>query len=73
MEARIVEIPVCYEGEFGPDLDYVAEHNGLTPDEVINIHSSGSYLVYMIGFAPGFPFIGGMSEQIAAPRRDTPV
>lgn len=72
MEARIVEIPVCYGGEFGPDLDYVAEHNGLTPDEVINIHSSGSYLVYMIGFAPGFPFIGGMSEQIAAPRRDTP-
>ncbi|EWG10191.1 5-oxoprolinase subunit PxpB [Cytobacillus firmus] len=72
MEARIVEIPVCYGGEFGPDLDYVAEHNGLTSDEVIDIHSSGSYLVYMIGFAPGFPFIGGMSEQIAAPRRDTP-
>lgn len=71
-EPEIVEIPVCYGGEFGPDLDFVADHNGITPEEVIEIHSSGSYLVYMIGFAPGFPFIGGMSEQIAAPRRDTP-
>ncbi|KON88393.1 kinase inhibitor [Sporosarcina globispora] len=71
-ESRIVEIPVCYGGEFGPDLNFVAEHNGITPEEVIKIHSSGNYLVYMIGFAPGFPFIGGMSERIAAPRRDTP-
>ncbi|MBE6184535.1 5-oxoprolinase subunit PxpB [Bacillus ginsengihumi] len=69
---RIVEIPVCYGGEFGPDLAYVAEINGLTPEEVIDIHSSGDYLVYMIGFAPGFPYIGGMSEKIAAPRRKSP-
>ncbi|PSL40264.1 inhibitor of KinA [Planomicrobium soli] len=71
-ETRTVEIPVCYGGEFGPDLEFVAEHNGLTPEEVIDIHTSGSYSVHMIGFAPGFPFIGGMSEKIAAPRRDSP-
>ncbi|MDR7073243.1 5-oxoprolinase subunit PxpB [Fictibacillus barbaricus] len=71
-EARVVTIPVCYGGEFGPDLEEVAEHNGLTPEEVIEIHSNGDYLVYMIGFAPGFPYIGGMSEKIAAPRRKDP-
>lgn len=71
-EARTVEIPVCYGGEFGPDLAFVAEHNGLAPEEVIRIHTSGTYSVHMIGFAPGFPFIGGMSEKIAAPRRDSP-
>lgn len=70
--SRTVEIPVCYGGEFGPDLDFVAEHNGLTPEQVIEIHTSGTYSVSMIGFAPGFPFISGMSEKIAAPRRDTP-
>ncbi|HZG71453.1 MAG TPA: 5-oxoprolinase subunit PxpB [Chondromyces sp.] len=69
---RIVEIPVCYGGEFGPDLEDVAKLNGLSTEEVIHIHSSGDYLVYMIGFAPGFPYIGGMSEKIAAPRRKSP-
>lgn len=69
---RTVEIPVCYGGEFGPDLEFVAEHNGLTADEVVQIHSSGEYLVYMIGFAPGFPYLGGMSERIQAPRRSSP-
>lgn len=69
---RVVEIPVCYGGEFGPDLEYVAEHNNITVDEVIKIHSGGEYLVYMIGFAPGFPYLGGMSEKISAPRRESP-
>ncbi|VBB09804.1 allophanate hydrolase subunit 1 [Lucifera butyrica] len=69
---RIVEIPVCYGGEMGPDLAYVAEHNGLTAAEVIEIHSGGEYLVYMLGFAPGFPYLGGMSERIATPRRQSP-
>lgn len=69
---RTVEIPVCYGGEFGPDLEYVAKHNELTIEEVINIHSNGEYLVYMIGFAPGFPYLGGMSERIAAPRHQSP-
>ncbi|PLT33751.1 5-oxoprolinase subunit PxpB [Bacillus sp. V5-8f] len=71
-EQRVVEIPVCYGGEFGPDLDHVATINGLTAEEVIDIHSSGDYLVYMIGFAPGFPYVGGMPEKIAAPRRESP-
>ncbi|MDF2569519.1 MAG: kipI 1 [Sporomusa sp.] len=69
---RVVEIPVCYGGEFGPDLEFVAQHNGLTVDEVIEIHAGGQYLVYMLGFAPGFPYLGGMSERIAAPRRPSP-
>lgn len=69
---RIMKIPVLYGGEHGPDLEIVASHNGITPDEVIAIHTSGEYTVHMIGFAPGFPFIGGMSEKIAAPRRATP-
>ncbi|WP_051663446.1 5-oxoprolinase subunit PxpB [Alicyclobacillus macrosporangiidus] len=69
---REVRIPVCYGGEFGPDLGVVASHNGLTEDEVIAIHSQGEYLVYMIGFAPGFPYLGGLSERIATPRRSTP-
>ncbi|WP_043929775.1 5-oxoprolinase subunit PxpB [Bacillus sp. EB01] len=69
---RTIEIPVCYGGEMGPDLPFVAKHNGLSQEEVIHIHSAGDYTVFMIGFAPGFPFIGGMSEKIAAPRRDNP-
>ncbi|WP_315074382.1 5-oxoprolinase subunit PxpB [uncultured Clostridium sp.] len=71
-EENIVNIPVCYGGEFGPDIEYVAEINNLTVEEVIKIHSEGKYLVYMIGFAPGFPYLGGMSEQISAPRRESP-
>ncbi|EKQ51664.1 MULTISPECIES: 5-oxoprolinase subunit PxpB [unclassified Clostridium] len=71
-EENIVEIPVCYGGEFGPDLEYVAKINNLNVEEVIKIHSEGKYLVYMIGFAPGFPYLGGMSEKIAAPRRESP-
>lgn len=69
---RTVSIPVCYGGEFGPDLEDVARHNNVTTDEVIHIHSSGEYLVYMIGFAPGFPFLGGLSPKIATPRRPSP-
>ncbi|MFD6210925.1 5-oxoprolinase subunit PxpB [Peribacillus sp. NPDC060253] len=69
---RTVSIPVCYGGEYGPDLEYVARYNNLTTDEVIHIHSTGEYLAYMIGFAPGFPFLGGLSEEIATPRRSSP-
>ncbi|MCK8489403.1 5-oxoprolinase subunit PxpB [Paenibacillus sp. MBLB2552] len=70
--ARTVEIPVCYGGDFGPDLETVASRNGLTPQEVIDIHGSADYLVYMLGFAPGFAYLGGMSVRIATPRRETP-
>ena len=72
VKSRTIEIPVCYGGEFGPDLEFVAQYNKLTPREVIEIHTAGTYSVHMIGFAPGFPFIGGMSEKIAAPRRESP-
>jgi inhibitor of KinA len=71
-EERVVTIPVVYGGEFGPDLEHVAKYHGLSVDEVIQIHSKGDYLVYMIGFAPGFPFMGGLNERIATPRKETP-
>jgi inhibitor of KinA len=70
--ARVVEIPVCYGGEFGPDIEAVAVHNGLTVEDVVEIHTSGEYRVYMIGFAPGFPYLGGMSKRIATPRLASP-
>ena len=69
---RTVEIPVCYGGTFGPDLDDVARLHELTPDEVVRIHAAGEYLVHMIGFLPGFPYLGGLSERIATPRRAEP-
>ena len=65
---RIVSIPTVYGGDFGPDLEHVAEHNGLTPEEVIRIHTGTDYLLYMLGFTPGFSYLGGMSETIATPR-----
>lgn len=69
---RIVRIPVCYESPYALDLQDVARHAGLSPDEVVSIHAAGSYLVYMLGFTPGFPYLGGMDERIAAPRRASP-
>ena len=69
---KIVEIPTVYGGGYGPDLDYVATSNGITTDEVILLHSSNDYLIYMMGFRPGFTYLGGMSEKIATPRLQTP-
>jgi KipI family sensor histidine kinase inhibitor len=69
---RVVEIPTAYGGAFGPDLPFVASHSGLTEDEVVAIHSGTDYLVYMMGFSPGFTYLGGMSERIATPRLQTP-
>ena len=69
---RLIEIPVTYGGEFGPDLELVASHNNLSDAEVVRIHSSARYLIYMIGFMPGFPYLGGMSPNIATPRKATP-
>ncbi|NPV88030.1 5-oxoprolinase subunit PxpB [Coprothermobacteraceae bacterium] len=65
-------IPVCYGGEFGPDLEFVSQHAGLSPEEVISIHSTPVYRVYMLGFTPGFPYLGGMDHRIAVPRLETP-
>lgn len=70
--ARVIEIPVRYGGEFGPDLEFVAQQNGLTTNEVIFIHTGGLYHVFMIGFAPGFPYLGIVDEKIAAPRLESP-
>ena len=70
--ARVVTIPTLYGGEAGPDLEFVARHNQLTAEEVIEIHASTAYKIYMMGFTPGFPYLGGMSEKIAAPRLMAP-
>lgn len=69
---RIYEIPVCYGGEYGPDLENIAEHAGLSVEEVIQIHSSKDYLIYMLGFLPGFCYLGGLDERIHTPRLANP-
>ncbi|MBQ0140870.1 MAG: 5-oxoprolinase subunit PxpB, partial [Kurthia sp.] len=71
-EKKIIEIPVCYGGEFGPDLDEVACINNLSIENVIAKHSSKDYFVYMLGFAPGFPYLAGVDAEIATPRKQTP-
>lgn len=71
-EPRIVEIPVRYGGEDGPDVAEVAAHAGLSPEEVIRRHAGGLYRVYFMGFSPGFPYMGGLDPALATPRRETP-
>jgi inhibitor of KinA len=67
-----VEIPTRYGGEFGPDLAFVAQHNGITEDDVIRLHTSVMYRVYFVGFVPGFAYLGSVPGQIATPRMETP-
>jgi KipI family sensor histidine kinase inhibitor len=69
---RVFEIPVCYGGAYGPDLANIASHAGLTEEEVIQIHSSRDYLIYMLGFLPGFCYLGGLDERIHTPRLANP-
>lgn len=69
---RIVEIPVCYGGAFGEDLSFVAQHAGLSEQEVVKIHSGRDYRIFMLGFLPGFPYLGGMDERIFTPRLSSP-
>ncbi len=69
---RVFEIPVCYGGKYGPDLENIAKHAGLTEEEVIEIHSSRDYLIYMLGFLPGFCYLGGLDERIHTPRLANP-
>jgi len=71
-ESRCVFIPVIYGGDDGPDLDLVAELTGMTPQDVVACHSSIAYDVYFLGFQPGFPYLGGLPERLAAPRRAEP-
>lgn len=70
--SREISIPVCYGGEYGPDLQNVAQHAGISEEEVIRRHSSRSCHCYMIGFLPGFAYLGGMDESIATPRLANP-
>ncbi len=70
--AQVVEIPTLYGGEYGPDIENVANHNQLKLEDVINIHTSNEYLIYMLGFTPGFPYLGGMDPKIATPRLESP-
>ncbi|ADU39180.1 5-oxoprolinase subunit PxpB [Variovorax paradoxus] len=72
VEGRLVEIPVAYGGEHGPDLGDVAAHTGFTPAEVVRRHSAGEYVVYLLGFLPGFAFMGGLAPELATPRRAEP-
>jgi inhibitor of KinA len=69
---RTVEVPVCYGGDFGPDLARVAAQAKLSPEDVIKRHSKATYLVYLIGFAPGFPYLGGLPKELATPRHAKP-
>jgi inhibitor of KinA len=69
---RSVEIPVCYDAEFAPDLDDVARHAQISTNEVVHLHSAAEYQVACIGFVPGFPFLAGLPRKLATPRRDIP-
>lgn len=69
---RNVDIPVIYGGDYGPDLKTVAEHCGMTPKQVVERHAAGRYVVYFLGFQPGFPYLGGLDEALFTPRRAEP-
>jgi KipI family sensor histidine kinase inhibitor len=69
---RTVKIPVVYGNEYGPDLEWVAAYHGLQPADIVRYHSSTAYTVYMLGFTPGYPYMGELPDEIVTPRRDTP-
>jgi inhibitor of KinA len=71
-QERLVEIPVCYGGEHGPDLEAVAARAGVEPAEAARLHSKAVYTVQAIGFTPGFPYLAGLPAALHAPRRPTP-
>lgn len=70
--ARRFTLPVAYGGEYGPDLDAVAQHHGITPDEVVRLHAGHDYPIFCLGFSPGFPLLGGLDEALHTPRLETP-
>jgi KipI family sensor histidine kinase inhibitor len=71
-EPKTLKVPVVYGGEYGPDLEWVAHYHQITPEEVIILHTASTYQVYMIGFTPGFAYMGELLETIATPRKETP-
>ena len=70
---RLVRIPVCYEGDYAPDLEEVARQTGLSPAELIGLHTAVPYRIYMIGFLPGFPYMGKLDPRIQVPRKPRPI
>lgn len=72
LSGRRWQLPVCYGGDFGPDLESMAEATGFSPSELISLHAAKPYSVYMLGFLPGFPFMGDLPEQLSLPRRPEP-
>ncbi len=71
-ETTEIQIPVVYGGKYGPDLEWVAEYHRISSDEVIRLHTETIYHVYMIGFIPGFPYMGELPEGLVTPRKETP-
>jgi inhibitor of KinA len=71
-KTSVIDIPVCYDSEFGFDLEEVSRRAGLSPDEVVDLHSGAKYRVHCLGFIGGFPFLGGLPPEISTPRRETP-
>ncbi|PWW07434.1 inhibitor of KinA [Paenibacillus cellulosilyticus] len=70
--ARWMDVPVCYGGEFGPDLEQSAERSGMRVEQFVQAHAAGAYTVALVGFVPGFPYLAGLPAQLAQPRRDNP-
>jgi inhibitor of KinA len=71
-EPRTLHVPVVYGGEYGPDLEWVADLHNMSPEHVIRLHTGTTYRVYMIGFTPGYPYLGELPAALATPRRETP-
>lgn len=71
-QAKLITVPVFYGGDYGPDLEWVAGHLGISTEEVIRLHAETVYRVYMIGFTPGYPYMGELPAALAVPRRSTP-
>ena len=71
-QPRPLRVPVVYGGEYGPDLEWVADFHRISAEQVITLHTGTTYRVYMIGFTPGYPYLGELPEALATPRRETP-
>ncbi len=71
-EPRLLEIPVCYGGDFGPDLEDLSSMHGITPSRAIELHTSAAYTVFFLGFVPGFAYLGGLPKELATPRLSSP-
>lgn len=71
-QSKLINIPVCYDGEYGPDLKYLANYNKLSKQQVIQRHTEPTYLVHMLGFLPGFLYLGGLDKSLFCPRKSTP-